>query len=145
MRLLRAYSKDLKETAGKLNVCSETLTFIKKLRNYTISVPFLENIFIVPTEDKLIDSKVLYDQAKSKKFKELQSNIMESGELGNSYYIYSQEQYIEEWFRDNNIPMSLNVDIFDTNIEIEGLLPPTEKLGIFKWAFQIPDVHTDIN
>jgi hypothetical protein len=49
----------------------------------------------VPNEDKMIDSKLFYDQAKTKKTVELQYNIMESGEISNSYYIYSQEQYFE--------------------------------------------------
>lgn len=67
MKLLKSYTDDLIVSASKLNVCTETLKFIEKLKSYTISVPFLSNIFTVPTEDKMIDSKVLYDQAKSKK------------------------------------------------------------------------------
>jgi len=67
LKLLQCYSKDLLMTANKLNVGTETLRYIEKLKNYTISVPFLSNIFTIPTENKLIDNKILYDQAKSKK------------------------------------------------------------------------------
>lgn len=67
LKLLQSYSKDLLMTANKLNVATETIKYIEKLKNYTISVPFLSNIFTVPTENRIIDNKVLYDQAKSKK------------------------------------------------------------------------------
>lgn len=93
----------------------------------------------------MIDSKLFYDQAKTKKQVDIQYNVMESGEISNSYYIYSQEQYFEQWFRDNNLAISSAVDLFDTNVQITELHPPTQKEAIFKWAFKIPEMHTDVN
>jgi hypothetical protein len=48
-------------------VGTETCKLIKKLNNYVLSVPFLSKVFTTPSEDKLIDNKILYDQAKPKK------------------------------------------------------------------------------
>jgi hypothetical protein len=48
-------------------VGTETCKLIKKLNNYVLSVPFLSKVFTTPSEDRLIDNKILYDQAKPKK------------------------------------------------------------------------------
>jgi hypothetical protein len=67
LKLLDAYSKDLLQTANKFLVGTETCKLIKKLNNYVLSVPFLSKVFIAPNEDKMIDNKIFYDQAKQKK------------------------------------------------------------------------------
>ena len=101
-------------TASKLNVCTETLTYIEKLNNYALSVPFLSSIFTLPTEDKTIDSKVLYDQAKHKNPVMLEYNSVSDGEIANPVYVYTREQFMEEWLRDNNSPICSTVDHLDT-------------------------------
>jgi len=77
--LLRSYSQDLLLTASKLNTCTETLTFLHKLHNYAVSVPFLSTIFTIPNEQPLIDSKVLYDQGKPKHPIPIERKILRSG------------------------------------------------------------------
>ena len=37
------------------------------------------------------------------------------------------------------MPVSQSLEHFDTQTSVEGILPPTTKEGIFKWAFQIPE------
>jgi hypothetical protein len=67
LKMLDSYSKDLLLTANKLLVGTETCKLIRKLHNYVLSVPFLAKVFTAPTEDRLIDNKILYDQAKPKR------------------------------------------------------------------------------
>ena len=76
---MKAYSQDLLLTASKLNTCTETLTFVDKLFNYAISVPFLSNIFTLPNENHLMDTKILYDQGKHKESVAIQLNSLKNG------------------------------------------------------------------
>ena len=79
IQLLRSYSQDLLLTAGKLSTCTETINYLHKLHNYAISVPFLSNIFTLPNQDHLMDTKIFYDQAKPKKSIPLQLNSIRDG------------------------------------------------------------------
>lgn len=67
LKLIDSYSNDLLLTANKFLVSTETCKIIKKFNNYVLSVPFLSKLFISPNEDKMIDQKIFYDQAKHKK------------------------------------------------------------------------------
>ena len=87
---------------------------IKKLSNYVKSVPFLAKIFTKPTEDKLFDSKVFYDQAKPKNMLPLEYNIFKNGEVSNFFYIYTAEQYLEEWNSDNFLSVTVSLETFDS-------------------------------
>lgn len=79
LKLLDSYTNDLLLTANKLLVGTETCKLIKKLNNYVLSVPFLSKVFTTPTEDTLIDNKILYDQAKPKKMVPLEENTVFQG------------------------------------------------------------------
>lgn len=68
LKLLACYSADLLDTASKYLVGTETCKIIKKLHNYVRSVPFLAKVFTAPNEDKVIDNKIFYDQAKQKNY-----------------------------------------------------------------------------
>jgi hypothetical protein len=76
-------------------VATETCKLIKKLNNYVLSVPFLSKLFTTPTEDKLVDNKILYDQAKPKRLVPLEDNTVVQGELKNPSYVYTLEQFLE--------------------------------------------------
>ena len=84
------------------------------MHNYAISVPFLSTIFTLPNEHNLIDSKILYDQAKQNKIVPLELNSLRNGEVVNPYYIYTEEQYLSDWFRDNNFPVTTNIDAYSS-------------------------------
>ena len=94
LRLLACYSADLLETASKYLVGTETCKIIRKLHNYVRSVPFLAKVFTAPNEDRLIDSKIFYDQAKQKNYVPLEDGAVAGGEVRNLAYIYTVEQYL---------------------------------------------------
>lgn len=144
LRLLQAYSNDLLLTANKLLVGTETCKLIKKLNNYVLSVPFLSKLFTTPTEDKLVDNKILYDQAKPKRLIPLQDNIVLQGEIKNPAYVYTLEQFLEEWNHES-APMTTSMDRFEQRQRLTNLHPPVNKDLIFKWVFQIPDLHVQAN
>lgn len=103
-------------------------------------MPFLSKLFTTPTEDKLIDNKILYDQAKPKRLTPLEDNIVLQGEIRNPAYVYTLEQFLEEWNHES-APMTSNIDKFEQRQRLTNLHPPANKDLIFKWVFQIPDLH----
>jgi hypothetical protein len=46
---------------------------------------------------------------------------------------------------DNSFPVSTSLEHFSSKIIVEGLNPPSGKEKIFKWAFNIPEMHADVN
>jgi hypothetical protein len=93
----------------------------------------------------LLDTKILYDQARRKKSVDLQNSSFEEGELSNPYYIYTQEQLLEEWFQNNNYPVNTHTEAFSHLQNVEALMPPSSKQAVFKWAFAVPDTGLDPN
>lgn len=67
------------------------------------------------------------------------------GQIKNAYYIYTLEQYLEEWCNNNHAPMTTNLEHFNTIQMLKDLNPPATKQNIFKWAFNIPDLAIDPN
>ena len=60
-------------------------------------------------------------------------------------YIYTEEQFLEEWLRENNSPVVHNLTNYSPTTTIEGLMPPTGKQNVLRWAFGIPETGVDSN
>jgi hypothetical protein len=143
VQLLKEYTNDLLLTASKQQVATENCALIGKLHIFGRALPFLSNLLVLPNEDKTIDSKVLYDQAKTKRSVSLQEEIFKEGELRKISYVYTREQFLEEWRNDNLQPLDRSLRSFDCSQKLSGLEPPASKELIFKWAFSIPDCKVD--
>lgn len=70
---------------------------------------------------------------------------MVAGEVKNFAYIYTVEQYLEEWNNDNHFSLRNNIEKFDTRQKLTQLHPPSSKDQVFKWVFQIPDLQIEQN
>lgn len=65
--------------------------------------------------------------------------------MKNLAYIYTLEQFIDEWVPEAALPMTNTLECFDSKQKLTNLQPPATKDLIFKWVFQIPDLHIDQN
>jgi hypothetical protein len=109
-----------------------------------LSVPFLSKVFTTPTEDRLVDNKILYDQAKPKRLVPLEEGTVFQGEVRNLAYVYTLEQFLDEWAQEGG-PVTANIDKFEQRQKLAHLNPPPTKDLIFKWVFQIPDLPMEAN
>ena len=88
--LMDRYRQDIEDTTARLQVANQTCLLLTKAANYTRALPFLARALTLPNEDALVDSKILYDQAKLKNKVDLDADMLHEGNIKKPFYIYTK-------------------------------------------------------
>jgi len=57
-----------------------------------------------------MEAKVFYDQSKLFHPVYLEANVIGEGDMKKMYYIYTKEQFMDEWLTDNHFPVTRKLE-----------------------------------
>jgi hypothetical protein len=58
----------------------------------------------------MMEAKVFYDQSKLFHPVYLEANVIGEGDMKKMYYIYTKEQFMDEWLTDNHFPVTRKLE-----------------------------------